>query len=87
MEPIHQAAWDGGVAAIDRLVAEDGRRLNAQIQGKVEVDFLCIEGCTPLMLAAFRGRDAAVARLLALGADTGLQDSEGQRGALGLHWG
>ena len=26
MEPIHQAAYDGNVAAIDRLVAEDGRR-------------------------------------------------------------
>ena len=29
MEPIHQAAWDGDVAAIDRLVMEDGGRLNA----------------------------------------------------------
>jgi hypothetical protein len=32
MEPIHDAAVYGDVAGIDRLVAEDGRRLNAQIQ-------------------------------------------------------
>ena len=31
MEAIHLAAWDGDAAAIDRLVAEDGARLNAQI--------------------------------------------------------
>ena len=32
MGPIHRAAWDGDVAAIYRLVAEDGQRLNAQNQ-------------------------------------------------------
>ena len=31
MEPIHRAAYDGDVATIDRLVAEDGERLNALI--------------------------------------------------------
>jgi hypothetical protein len=88
MEPIHRAAYDGDVAAIDRLVAEDGERLNAQIEADDEQeDGEFVAGCSPLMLAAWKGHDAAVARLLALGADTGLQDSEGQRGALGLHWG
>ena len=82
MEPIHEAALDGDVAAIDRLVAEDGRRLNAQIQG----DFAWlggrrVAGCTPLMLAAWWGHDAAVARLLALGADVGLKDAKGETAA------
>ena len=78
MEPIHRAAWDGDVATIDRLVAEDGRRLNAQIEDYVNVDgrWLFV-GTTALMLAALRGHDAAVARLLALGANVGLKDMGG----------
>ena len=84
MEPIHQAAWDGDVAAIDRLVAEDGERLNVQIEGNdEEVDDCLVSGCSPLMLAAWKGNDAAVARLVALGADAGLQSV---RGSFATHW-
>ena len=75
--PIHQAAWDGDVAAIDRLVAEDGERLNALIQGDLRIGALHFRGCTPLMVAAYRGQYAAVARLLASGADVGLQSRGG----------
>ena len=32
VEPIHQAAYDGNEAEVVRLVQDDGRRLNAQIQ-------------------------------------------------------
>ena len=47
MEPIHQAALDGDVAAMDRLVAEDGRRLNAQVQGDDEwIDDWSVTGCS-----------------------------------------
>jgi ankyrin repeat protein len=76
MEPIHQAAYDGDVAAIDRLVAEDGRRLNAQMLNRE-----LWRDCPPLMLAAYKGHDAAVARLLALGADVGLTDARGDTAA------
>lgn len=34
MEPIHQAAYDGDAEVVERLVAQDGGRLNAQIQGE-----------------------------------------------------
>lgn len=34
LEPIHQAALDGDVSALNGLVQEDGTRLNAQVQGK-----------------------------------------------------
>lgn len=40
-------------------------------------------GCSPLMLAAKRGHDAAVARLLALGADVGLRSA---RGSYAVHF-
>ena len=84
MEPIHRAALRGDVAAIDRLVAEDGRRLHAQIQGaNVMVDgrHWVPQGSTALMLAACNGHDGAVARLLALGADVGLKESRGYTAA------
>lgn len=38
MEPIHQAAVDGDLAAINRLVEEDGRRLSAQVREDVNED-------------------------------------------------
>jgi ankyrin repeat protein len=82
MEPIHRAAWDGDVAAIDQLVAEDGERLNAQIEDEEEtVNGEAVTGCSPLMLAARFGQEAAVARLLALGADVGVEDSNGDTAA------
>jgi ankyrin repeat protein len=82
MEPIHHAAYDGDAAAIDRLVAEDGRRLNAQIQGDgVRVDDEPVTGYSRLMLAAWEGHNAAVTRLLALGADMGLTDARGYTAA------
>jgi hypothetical protein len=74
MEPIHRAAYDGNLARINSLVAEDGRRLNAQIQGDMWVDGWPVEGCTPLHLAALKEHDAVVARLLGLRADVGLRD-------------
>jgi ankyrin repeat protein len=83
MEPIHQAAWDGDVAAIDLLVAEDGERLCAQIQGDVELQTWEAKGCTTLMLAAGKGHDTVVARLLALGADVELSNAEGRQA---VHW-
>ena len=82
IEGIHQAAWDGDVVAIDWLVVEDGRRLNAQIQGDVRVGYRRhLTGCSPLMPAARRGHNAAVARLLALGADVELKDAMGYTAA------
>lgn len=75
---IHRAACDGDMAELDRLIAEDAGRLNARTQvyidtGEEDVD----SGSIPLMLAARRGHDAVVARLLALGADIGLRDEFG----------
>lgn len=64
---------------------EDGRRLNAQIQGGgVTVDkWYDVKGCTPLVLAAYKRHDTVVARLLALGADVGLRNALGDQAA---HW-
>lgn len=77
-EPIHIAADLGDVAAIERLVAEDGRRLKAQVQGPYFEDegYPNVVGMTTLMLAARSEHESAVARLLALGADVGLTDAK-----------
>ena len=83
MEPIHQAAWDGDVAAIDGLVEEDDKRLNARNLVELGIRGRDFRECTPLMLAAYRGQDAVVARLLALGAEVGLQSV---LGSLATHW-
>jgi hypothetical protein len=75
LEPIHCAAYDGALGEINRLVEEDGQRLNALIQGdSIIVGGDSAEGCTPLMLATWQGHDLVVGRLLALGADVGLRD-------------
>ena len=60
------------MAAIDRLVAQDGERLNARNQVDIHDDAL-----------AYRGQDAVVARVLALGADVGLKSDFGW---LATHW-
>ena len=83
MEPIHQAAFNGDVAAIDRLVAEDGGRLNKRNQAELNINKDTIGRITPIMLAAYKGHDPAVARLLALGADVGHTDTKRQSAA---HW-
>lgn len=70
-EPIHRAAENGDVEEVERLIAEDPGRLNAQTQGPM----WSAHHRTPLMLAAEGGHSAVVARLLALGADTELKDS------------
>ncbi len=61
---------------MDQLVAEDARRLNAQVRGLMG-DASCLNGVTPLMVAAGLAHDAVVTRLLALGADMGLQANDG----------
>ena len=66
------------MAAIDRLVAEDGERLNAQTAVDLRIGDDDFGACTPLMLAAHQGQDAVVAWLLALGADVGLQSFDGR---------
>jgi hypothetical protein len=73
MAPIHDAARRGNLAAVNRLVEEDGGRLNAR--GFFDK--------TPLMEAAQRGHDAVVARLLELEADVGSVDNDGRTAA---HW-
>ena len=79
MEPIHRAALDGDEATIDRLVAEDARRTNARVRGEALLGGFDVQGCTPLMLAAWRGHGGVVARLLAHGADAGLESRFGYR--------
>jgi ankyrin repeat protein len=83
MEPIHRAAYDGNEGEVSRLVQEDGWPLDSQIQGDVRVDAWPVKGCTPLMLAAWKGHDAVVGRLIELGVDVGLSDAGGQKAA---HW-
>ena len=77
--PIHRAAYEGNEADVSRLVEEDGRRLDAQIGPRfVYLDSRWdVTGCTPLMLAAGKGCDAVVARLIELGADVGLSAAMG----------
>lgn len=74
MEPIHEAAHDGNLVEVDRLLEEDGSLLNAR-----DAD----DGLTPLMWAVSEGHDAVVARLLALGADVEVED---QGGWSATHW-
>ena len=84
MERIHLAAYEGKEADVSQLVQEDGRRLNAQIQGaEVKVWGWYVGGCTPLMLAAWKGHDTVVTRLIELGADVRLSDAQRQHA---VHW-
>ena len=86
IEPIHLAAAKGDVDAVQRLIEEDGRRLNAMVKGDgdVFVNFSCVEGWTALSVAAYLGRDAVVKRLLELGADTELR-GDGNDGVTALY--
>lgn len=65
MEPIHQAAYDGNEAEVIRLVTQEDIDMDTWVEDdEVWVDGERLLGCTPLMLAAWRGHDAVVARLL-----------------------
>ncbi len=67
MEAIHSAALDGRLGEVNRLLEEDPGLLNAR-------DFY---GRTTLIVAAWRGHDAVVARLLQMGADVHARDEGG----------
>lgn len=55
---IHNAAWEGNIAAINRLLAT-GVNINSRTR----------EGMTPLMMAAVRGRTNVIRHLLKKGAN------------------
>jgi ankyrin repeat protein len=71
MAPIYSAASRGELEEITRLVEEDGRQLNAQNEN----------GDTPIMVAAERGKDSVVTRLIALRADMGAKNRREQTAA------
>lgn len=61
-DPIHQAAWKGDAAEVERLVAEGVQDVNAETGAECEgIDAVS----KPLMLAAYKGHEAMVERLLA----------------------
>ena len=74
MEPIHQAAYEGNLGEVERLLNEDINRLNLQLQQDTPS---YPKGATALMIAAGEGQSAVVERLLDLGAIVDIKDDEG----------
>lgn len=95
-DPIHDAATWGQVDAIEALAERNPRCLNARVRGEqVYHDDHRAHTFTPIMLAAYAGRDKALAKLLELGANPhlhverpeaygGLLDNHG--GYTAVHW-
>jgi hypothetical protein len=83
MHPIHDAAFNGDLATVERLLEENPDLINAANPSGLCSVNAPMKGCTPLMLAAGAGADALVMRLLALGADVGARDACGLNAA---HW-
>lgn len=72
---IHRAAYEGDLAEVKRLLAEDGRRLHARLEEETQLDDWLFCESTPIMLAALGGQKAVVAWLLEQGADAEEQDN------------
>jgi hypothetical protein len=70
MEPVHEAGYAGNVEEVTRLVALDPGCLDARTPRgtRYQGEWYC--GYTPLKIAAERGDDVLLQRLLDLGADT-----------------
>ncbi len=66
--PLHRAAYENRILTVEALLRHEG----------VEVDFQDDHGATPLHLAAVRGHQEVVQKLLEAGADPLLQDSHGR---------
>ena len=83
-QPIHRAAGYGNAKEVERLIEEDGRRLNARTIYNTYINnmYWTPSGSTPLTVAAITGRTAVVGRLLALGADKGSRNSVGEMAAM-----
>lgn len=72
-QAIHEAAWDGDVERLERLINADPTTFNA-------LDGI---GHTPLVVATRHGNAAVVKKLLELGADVELRDVFGKTA---VHW-
>jgi hypothetical protein len=75
-ERLYEAARDSDVAALDALLPDVTPE---QLHEEHEFDFdgsPSVAGATPLLVAAWRGNDAVVRRLIAAGADAALGSSE-----------
>ena len=66
--PLHRAAYENRMLTVEVLLGHEG----------IKVDFQDDHGATPLHLAAVRGHQEVVEKLLEAGADPLLQDSNGR---------